>query len=319
MTETDSNGAEPGATTTTVAASGRSRTVTATLTESLAPLRDLPDRLAGIEAIGTVSDAGRKAVAGVIPPGSPANSALAGSWLGHPLHPLLTDMVIGSWSSAAILDFLAGRSADKAARKLVGVGLLASLPTLASGLNDWSTLGGGDDRVGAVHGAANALGTVMMAASYHARRKNKRLRAKVLILGGLATVSVGGYLGGDLSYRRAAGVDQAAVFEAESEWTEVAEDADVSDGDVFAVRLGDMDVMLTRQAGRLYALADRCSHQGGPLHEGKVADGCVTCPWHDSRFRLSDGRAESGPTAHPQRVLQTRVTNGKIELRQEAA
>jgi nitrite reductase/ring-hydroxylating ferredoxin subunit len=95
----------------------------------------------------------------------------------------------------------------------------------------------------------------------------------------------------------------------------VAEESVLNEASPARVKVGDMDVVLVKDAGIVRALADRCAHQGGPLHEGKVDAGCVTCPWHSSRFRLSDGAALSGPTAHPQPVLQVRTVDGKIEVR----
>ena len=99
------------------------------------------------------------------------------------------------------------------------------------------------------------------------------------------------------------------------EWTAVADAASLKDSDPIAVEVAGVEVMLVRQGESCFALLDRCAHQGGPLHEGSIEDGAVICPWHSSRYRLSDGTALSGPTAHPQPALEVRVQNGKIELR----
>jgi nitrite reductase/ring-hydroxylating ferredoxin subunit/uncharacterized membrane protein len=287
------------------------------LESSLGSLRDLPDKLADLGFLSRVSEPLRSAFTRRVPPGSPANTALAGTWLGHPLHPLLTDVVIGAWSSAVVLDWIGGRTGAKAADRLIAVGLLAAVPTAASGLNDWTTLGQAEQRVGTGHAAANSLAAGLWAASWWSRKRKRRIRGRFLALAGLATAGVGGFLGGDLSYRRGAGADQTSVYRGEQDWTAVAEEADLPEGARRVVHLGDMEVMLVRQGGALRALADRCAHQGGPLHEGEISEGCVTCPWHGSRFRLSDGAALSGPTAHRQPVLQLRVQGGKIELRRE--
>jgi len=289
--------------------------VTDVLAERLEPLRNLPDRLAERSNLDRLARPVREAVSRRVAPGSELNTALAGTWLGHPLHPLLTDVVIGAWSAAAVVDLVGGRSGHPHARRLVGLGLIAGLPTAASGLNDWSTLVEGPARIGAVHGATNAAGTVLMAASWWARLRHHWMRGRVLSLAGLGLVALGGFLGGDLTYRRAIGVDQTATLSGEGDWTAVADESDLTEGSPALVKVGDMDVVLVRAGGVVRALADRCAHQGGPLHEGKVDAGCVTCPWHSSRFRLSDGAALSGPTAHPQPVLQVRTVDGKIEVR----
>jgi nitrite reductase/ring-hydroxylating ferredoxin subunit len=79
--------------------------------------------------------------------------------------------------------------------------------------------------------------------------------------------------------------------------------------------VGDRPVLLLRQGARVHALADRCNHRSGPLHEGDVGDGTITCPLHGSRFRLDDGSVEQGPATYPQPVFETRVTAGEVEVR----
>ena len=285
------------------------------LTDRLEPLRRLPDQLAERPSLDRLARPVREAVSRRVAPGSQLNTTLAGTWLGHPLHPLLTDIVIGAWSAATVIDWIGGRSGRTHARRLVALGLVAGIPTAASGLNDWSTLVGGPARVGAVHGATNAAGTVLFAASWWARLRHRWMRGRLLGLLGLGLVSLGGFLGGDLSFRRAVGVDQTATLSGEEDWTAVADESDLEEATPALVKVGDMDVVLVKDGGVVRALADRCAHQGGPLHEGRVDAGCVTCPWHSSRFRLSDGAALSGPTAHPQPVLQVRTVDGKIEVR----
>lgn len=290
-----------------------------TLTESLgsilAPLRSLPDRLAGADQLDQLAGPVKEAVTGLAPPGGEVNSLLAGTWLGHPLHPLLTDVVVGSWTGAVVVDLVGGRRGHGAADRLVLLGLLAAGPTAASGFNDWATLDSADQRVGAVHAAGNAAANVLFLLSYVSRKRNRRMRGRVLALAGMATAGASAFLGGDLSFRRAAGVDQTALQDGPSEWTAVADESSLEEGRPVLAEADGMQVMLVRDGGQVRALAARCSHQGGPLHEGEVADGCVTCPWHSSRFRLSDGEALSGPTAHRQPVLQVRVQGGKVEVR----
>jgi uncharacterized membrane protein len=126
---------------------------------------------------------------------------LGGTWLGHALHPLLTDFPLGCWSSASLLDLLGGGRYAGAARRLVGLGLVAALPTAAAGLSDWSRLEKRDRRVGLVHGQLNMLALVFYGASYVVRRR--RGSGVVLgVLGGL-TATASGYLGGYLTMTRA--------------------------------------------------------------------------------------------------------------------
>jgi nitrite reductase/ring-hydroxylating ferredoxin subunit/uncharacterized membrane protein len=285
------------------------------LRDGLQPLRELPLRVEEVESLDQVAGPVYGAVKGVLAPGSPLNETLSGTALGHPLHPPLTDVVIGAWASAVALDFVGGKRSRRAADRLIALGVWAALPTAATGINDWTTLHGSARRVGVVHGASNLLATALFGTSWLARKAGRRFLGKALGVAGLSTVSFGGFLGGHLSYRRGVGVDHTAFLEAPNEWTAVADDASIKESDPVLVEVAGVEVMLVRQGGSLYALLDRCAHQGGPLHEGKIEEGCAICPWHASRYRLSDGAALSGPTSHPQPALQVRRREGKVEVR----
>jgi nitrite reductase/ring-hydroxylating ferredoxin subunit/uncharacterized membrane protein len=268
-----------------------------------------------MDSLDQVAEQLANAVERAAPAGSPVNEALSGTALGHPLHPPLTDVVIGAWTSAVALDWLGGKRGRRAADRLVALGVLSALPTAAAGLNDWATLYGPTQRLGLVHGTTNVVATGLFGTSWLARKAGRRFFAKLLALAGYGTVSVGGFLGGHLSFRRGVGVDHTAFVEAPEDWTAVADESSVREAEAMLVERAGVEILLVRQGGSLYALLDRCTHQGGPLHEGKVEDGCVICPWHSSRFRLSDGAALSGPTAHPEPAFQVRVREGKVEVR----
>lgn len=136
--------------------------------------------------------------------GSVVDDLLRGSWLGHPVHPLLVTVPIGSWISAAVLDALSGQR--DASRKLVALGLAAAVPTVITGYADFSTLDVPQRRVGAVHAVSNAIGAICMATSYRARRARHDRTGTVWTLVGLGAVGVGGALGGHLSYAQGGGV-----------------------------------------------------------------------------------------------------------------
>jgi len=132
--------------------------------------------------------------------GSGARGAvLRGDWLGHALHPVLTDLVIGSWTSATVLDVFGGRDSSAAARKLIGTGLLAAGPTAWSGWAEWSASGSRDKRLGLVHAATNGLAIGAYAASWVARQQGRHGSGARLALAGMAVSSVGAYLGGHLA------------------------------------------------------------------------------------------------------------------------
>jgi nitrite reductase/ring-hydroxylating ferredoxin subunit len=283
--------------------------------DGLRPVRELPLQVEQMDSLDQVAEPVAKAVERAAPLGSPVNEILSGTALGHPLHPPLTDVVIGSWTSAVALDWLGGKRGRPAADRLVALGVLSALPTAAAGLNDWGSLYGPTRRLGLVHGTTNLVATGLFGTSWLARKTGRRLFGKLLALTGYGAIGVGAYLGGHLSFRKGVGVDHNAFVEVPEDWRVVADEASMRESEPLLVERAGVEVLLVRQGGVLYALVDRCAHQGGPLHEGKVEDGCVICPWHSSRYRLSDGAALSGPTAHPQPALQVRVREGKVEVR----
>ena len=242
-------------------------------------------------------------------------NALSGTWLGHRFHPLLVPLPIGFWSGALIFDLIATRRARWAADVLVGSGIAAAVPTAAAGLSDWADAEPEGRRVGLVHLSCNTLALVCYSASLVARLLGRRKTGVGLGLAGAAAISVGGYLGGHLSYVQGVGVERRRFAGGPKEWTAVLDAAELAEGAPRVVRADDTEILLVREGNRLYALWASCTHEGGPLAEGSFADGCVTCPWHGSTFRLADGHVVRGPAAASQPVYEARVTDGKVEVR----
>ncbi|XAS64514.1 Rieske (2Fe-2S) protein [Micrococcaceae bacterium Sec5.8] len=240
---------------------------------------------------------------------------LSGTIIGHPVHPLLTDIPIGAWSMAAILDTVGGKASEPAADLLVSVGIAAAVPTAAAGLNDWSDTQGKPRRVGLVHAAANTAALGLYAASAVARVAGHRGLGKSFGLAGFGILMFGGFLGGHLSYANAVNVNKTADRNGPSQWTPVLDDGDLPDGGHRKVEVGKVSVLLYRSGSAIKALDSMCSHMGGPLDKGEIADGCVTCPWHGSMFRLNDGSVVRGPATRPQPAYEIRISEGRIELR----
>lgn len=247
----------------------------------------------------------------------PVRNLLSGTAIGHPLHPLLTDLPIGAWSMATLLDMLGGRASVPAADILVSVGIAAAVPTAAAGLNDWSDTEGKSRRAGLVHAVANSTALCLYTSSAVARAAGNRGLGKALGLAGLGFLMFGGFLGGHLSYSNAVNVNKTADRDGPSKWTPVLADNELSDGEHRKVDAGAVSVLLYRSGATTQALDSVCSHMGGPLDEGRIADGCVTCPWHGSTFRLTDGSIVSGPASNPQPAYETRINNGQIEIRRQ--
>jgi nitrite reductase/ring-hydroxylating ferredoxin subunit/uncharacterized membrane protein len=246
-------------------------------------------------------------------------NALSGTWLGHKLHPALTDLPIGAWTMASALDMTAGPAGADAARRLVGLGVIATLPTAAAGATDWSVSYGAEQRVGLVHALANVTATVAQAASWVARRKGLRVTGMALSGVGLGIAAFAAHLGGHLVLARGVGVSHTAFEPDVTDWTDVAALSDLNEGKPVRVTPGGVPVVLVHQDGSLYALSADCVHAGGPLDEGTVtADGCIRCPWHGSVFRLADGRATRGPASGDQPSWQVKVDDGRVLVRSSA-
>ncbi|GAA2410861.1 hypothetical protein GCM10010420_44640 [Streptomyces glaucosporus] len=245
-----------------------------------------------------------------------ARDVLHGRWLGHAVHPLMVQIPIGSWMSAAVLDLMPGQR--RGADTLVGLGLAAAAPAALAGWVDWAELRKPHMRVGLVHAATNITAVGLYTASLSARLRGRRGRGRLLAFAGLTAVSVGGALGGHLSYRQAAAVNHAEHVPAvvEPGWHPVGDIADLPVGKPVRRYLGETPLVVVREpGGTVHALADRCSHMAGPLSQGEVVDGCVRCPWHGSTFRLADGWNVRGPATSPQPVFETRVVDGRVEAR----
>ncbi|MDQ4149496.1 MAG: Rieske 2Fe-2S domain-containing protein [Actinomycetota bacterium] len=267
-------------------------------------------------SLDSPSDAIAASASKLLPPG-PVKDALSGRWLGHPLHPLLTDIPIGFWSGSLLLDLVGGKQRRKAADTLLGMGILAALPTAVSGLSDWVDTFGDERRVGFVHALANSVALTLYTASYLARKNGRRGRGVLLSLGGAAAMSAGGYLGGHLSYRLGVGVNHTRFGHPAEDWTAVMPAADLAERTPSLVETGDVKVLVYKNGPQMCAIADNCSHRGGPLHEGEVdhASRIVTCPWHASQFSLVTGEIVRGPATAPQPAYDVRITGDNVEVR----
>jgi nitrite reductase/ring-hydroxylating ferredoxin subunit/uncharacterized membrane protein len=245
--------------------------------------------------------------------------ALHGVWLGHPLHPVLTDVPIGMWSAAAVLDLVPGTG--PASTTLLATGCAAAVPTVVTGWADWSQLNTPHQRVGVVHAVANGIALGLYAASVGARVKGHTIRGKALSYAGLSAMAVGGYLGGHLAFRQAAGAnhisDTADIFP--SGWQSAGRFEDYDDGVPTKKSVAGVDLLVVRRGQHVDVLRNKCSHLSGPLSDGEFSvvegQGCIVCPWHSSTFRLSDGAVVHGPATAPQQRFETRISSGELEVR----
>src|SRR3954471_5014292 len=278
------------------------------------------NQLGGVEPLDRLAEPLGKLVKRMAPSKTPIKDLLSGTWLAHPLHPLLTDIPIGSFTSASLLDLLGGRRSQPAANLLTAVGVAATLPTAAAGFADWSDTYGPPRRVGVVHAASNDVGVSFYAASMLARRRGNRFSATTLGMMGMGVMTLGGYLGGHLTLVRGIGVNRTMIEDPSGDWNTAIADDELLVRTPQVVDLEGIPALLYRTDDRRYGLSNRCTHAGGPLNEGEFDDSamggpCVKCPWHQSVFSLEDGAVIHGPAAVPQPTYDVRVVDGKIEAR----
>jgi nitrite reductase/ring-hydroxylating ferredoxin subunit/uncharacterized membrane protein len=281
-------------------------------------LGSLIDRVEGAAGLDPAAKAIGKWARATVTPGS-VKDALSGTWQGHALHPALTDVVIGSFFSATVLDLARNDSDGRPASCLIGVGLAAAVPTVVTGVTDYGdTERGGDAvrRVGLVHAASQISALSLYAASLAARYRGARRVGVLLGLGGAAMLSAGAYLGGHLLLTRGIGPNQTVFDPGPGEWTPAVASSEMRDGQVVRVVISDTPVLLLRDGERTFAIHDRCSHRGCSLAARGAVDGQhIVCGCHGSTFDLRDGSIQRGPATAPQPAFQARERDGMIELR----
>ena len=282
------------------------------------PFSDI-DRLAEAEVLDRVAAPARDLVQKLLVR-QDVKDALHGVWLGHPLHPSLVHLSLGSFVSAGVLDLVPRTRRPAAA--LIGLGLLTAAPAAASGWADYADGHEEQQRVGIVHAAANITMITGYVASLAARLRGRSTRGALWGWAALAVGSAGAALGGHMSYTQAMGANKTEPVPhvGPAEWTGVGALADLAEGEPTRRLVGETPVLLVRHGDDVAALADRCSHASAPLSDGSLqrVDGegeCVVCPWHASVFRLADGAVVHGPATAPQPRFHTRVLAGRLEVR----
>ncbi len=255
-------------------------------------------------------------------PGTPnrkVKDLLNGTWLGHALHPMLTDIPLGSWSGTLALDMLSLVDDDEGIARGADItlllGILGATGAAVTGVTDWSDLDGTDRRVGFLHGLTN--GSILLAniASLALRLTGRRKAGIACSTAGYLASLFSAYLGGDLVLSKGIGVNHVAWEGGSDEFVAVINAADLAEGKLTRVDASGIPAVLLRQGNKVLAIGATCTHLAGPLDEGTYKDGTVTCPWHGSCFRMDDGSVVNGPAVYPAPTFDVRVRKGEIELR----
>jgi nitrite reductase/ring-hydroxylating ferredoxin subunit/uncharacterized membrane protein len=245
--------------------------------------------------------------------------ALHGKWLGHPLHPVLTDITIGAWMIGGLFDVMGAWTGDKSCQRigdrLAEVGTVSAVPTLLTGVTDYSTFPEKSATPATIHGATNIINILLYALSVRERRRGNRRRGLTLSFFAIGLSTFSAWIGGMLVYKEKVGVDHRDDFEGPNKWTAVLEASKLHNRKPTRVEFEGKPVLLYREGEKVSAIGATCTHAGGPLDEGKVSKGCVTCPWHDSVFNLQTGEVVHGPATFPQPRFAARLTDGQVEIR----
>jgi nitrite reductase/ring-hydroxylating ferredoxin subunit/uncharacterized membrane protein len=255
-------------------------------------------------------------------PGRLLQDLLNGSWLGHSVHAILVDVVIGGTTAVLLLDVLrvifGVDELEIAATWVLGLAWVSALSAILSGLTDYKdTSPDSTERdVTGLHGLINIVATVIFTVSLVQRLGSSHDAAFWTLLIGYLVVSVGAFIGGHVVFKFGYMVNHNAFSRGKraKEFSPIVAAADVPDETPTKVMLGSTALMVVRRGDVVHALKETCSHAGGPLSEGQLKGDTITCPWHQSVFNITDGRVVHGPATSRQVAYAARVNAGQIEV-----
>lgn len=287
-----------------------------TSSESRTPFTDrLSDNLQSI--IKTLTGANAR-------PPRRLKTLLSGTWLRHPLHPLLTDVPVGAWLLTVVFDIVwlispnGNAWAARAAEGTVILGTLAALAAVVTGLADWSDSYGAERTTGLYHGLLNSGATILYIISVVLRLTDttgESTVAAVIGFVGFVVMTIGAYLGGDMVFAKGTQVNHTAWEAAGDDYEAVLPVAEATANTLYRVTVSGVPVALLKLNDKFFAIAATCTHAGGPLDEGELQGDVVQCPWHGSRFSMRTGQAVTGPASIAQPRYDVRIRDGQIELK----
>jgi len=275
----------------------------------------------GLSGFGDWLAKGLTAIYGALGrPGKLLQDFLNGSWLGHPLHAVLVDVVVGGYTMLIVLDLLglvAHVDVEPAGIIILGLTTLAGLSAGLSGLTDFKDTATGDERnVTVLHGTINLIAIALYAVAFVMRATGVLDGSRYVAIIGYLIISVGAYIGGHVVFKYGYMVNHNAFARGKraKEFTAVLPAAELADAKPTKAMLGATALVLVRRGDVVHALKETCSHAGGPLSEGELEGDAIVCPWHASHFRLADGHVLDGPAGTRQIRYAARINAGQVEV-----
>ncbi len=253
-----------------------------------------------------------------IPFGGKVRNFLHGTWFGHPLHPVITDVPLGAWTAATAFDVYELATGDESltrgADAAVKIGLLGAAGAVVTGLNDWNYTYAKPRKVGAMHAVINIAATACYVGSWWQRRQGCRRAGLLTGFAGYALSMAGAYLGGHLVYNERIGVNHAPE-ELPDKFVPLMKESELAENKLYKSEAENIPVVVVKRGGQIFVMAEKCSHLGGPLSEGEFDGKTITCPWHYSKFASEDGSVVQGPATYTQPCFEVRIRDGRVEVR----
>jgi nitrite reductase/ring-hydroxylating ferredoxin subunit/uncharacterized membrane protein len=246
---------------------------------------------------------------------------LNGRPLGHALHPALTDVPIGAWTAAAVMDGLAlggSQGMQQGADTCLAIGIAGAVASAVTGVADWSDTQGEMRRTGMAHALLNTTALTLNLLSLLRRRRGDRGSGLALSALAFGITVVAGHMGGEMVFAQGAGVNHQIWPEPPPEFTPVMDSAALAENSLIRARAGDVSICLLRRGNEIHAFEEWCTHLGGPLSEGELDGNLVTCPWHASQFDVTTGAVTGSPATIPLRTFTARLREGKVEVQPRA-
>lgn len=253
-------------------------------------------------------------------PGKLVQDFINGSWLGHALHPVLVDVVVGGSTVAVLLQVLLWLGvADLRVALLWVLGLtwLSGIAAIGSGVTDFKDTVPGDERnLAGLHGLINFVATLLLVGSFVGLAAGADPLSGVLLLVGYGMLSVGAFIGGHVVFKYGYMVNRNAFASGKraKEFTAVLPAADLPEATPVKAMLGATALVVVRRGDLVFALKDTCSHAGGLLSEGTLVGDTIVCPLHASAFRLTDGAVRHGPASTRQVAYRARLNADQVEV-----